>query len=358
MNDKTKSIETSPEKASIRNDIVSQNLQNLVRMEKLGKHISTINGLTLPAKKWFFEHNFINHIGNAFFLANKPQVHFYGVEKEAKFIDQTFKNMPQSCHIVKGMLHEFIDNEVQFKTNGVGQILDTPRRVPIIFDFYWADYCLTPNMKNIEQFVQVLNNNIKHGLAYITFSLNLRGRKEGFQNEFSCYDKNKLIAVVNAINRCISKNVKGKKVNLTYKVLYAGGESERTPMITIGFSVGIPANAIRVIDEDRMTKKRELKSHRANFVNKLQNNTYKTAMQDHRGRPRKSAKKIITPEQIRLEAAVTRWESKWDSLKGNNEKKAKIAAKYGVSLHSFGSMIACRHGKFVEKRLAKIRMAA
>jgi hypothetical protein len=344
-----KSIEQTPEKNCVRNDIVFQNLQHLRYRESKNDPVTVISAVTLPAERWHLERLWLNTLDNAVrsgIIKNHPSVHIQGVEKgKDNFIESSI-HVPPNCNITHGMLNEFLDNEVRYSRSGLGQIdLSTLRYNPVTMSFYWADYCMPADIEVIKDFAKRICSNMPEGIAYLTMSLRLRGKTKKFLKDFKKFGViNYAQSVENAVNYHINQNmkgIKGKKINLIYKVVYGGGEKEGTTMLTIGYSINIPKEAITVIRENRIEGKRDLKKRRKAIAWHLKHKKFKVF------KPAK-VKPVKTYKDMRVELAVTRWKDKWGDL--SKEKKEKIASKYGLRASQFRCKVAHHHGAFLIRK--------
>ena len=342
---KTDSIEQTVEKNTIRHDLVTLVEQYLHYKETRRNPIKTFNSLTLPAANWYYEKMLQTSIARAFFLGEKPLMFFHGVEVDKHVAVQSLRHLPRNCSITKCTLKEFLTNEHRTNNLGVGEITETLRSDSLNLNFAWADYCCVITPELIEDFAKMINNHIKEGIGAVTFCIKTRskgGNKKIIRSlRKYCKSPNLSQAVKVSVNAVLRRYVRNKSVKCIYEVVYGGGKLGNTHMITLAYSVNIPAKAITPIKENRIEKKNEIRSGRYQASKKME------AMRGWKITCRRP-KAEKTKEQIRVEMAVDRWEKKWHSL--TKEKKQKIVDKYGVGLRAFACMVACRHGKFAEKR--------
>lgn len=341
------SIEQTVEKAKIRQDLVGITQQWLLNRERNNKPIQNIRCLSLPAEQWFFEYGLSHGVQNSFFLKNKPTFHFDGVERKRVTAIKSFLNKPVNSTLTGCcFFNEFLKHEVRFNKNGLGLVdRDSERATQPQYEMIWADYCGEATVDMLKDFTLMIRNNVNEGFVAITIKLNSRVHSEKeYRKRFKKYcSSNKLSKAIRVtINTLLHQNVKGKDVRCVYDVVYAGGEVGRSTMQTLVYSVNIPKNALITIKENR----------RENDTDTKYQSRYSTASKLLKIRRWKVgrlgvAKKEKTPEQIRLESAVARWEKKWDSI--SKTKKIAIAKKYNVGVRTFGCKVAWYHGKLANK---------
>ena len=354
---KIRDLQQTVEKANNRYNIVNQTLQYLSYKEKDGHPVKVLEGITLPATQWYFENLAINAIKQAVGLRKIPLVKFHGIEATKGRANLALKNLPPNCDITGCTYDEFFKKDNYVSKSGVSVLKEQDRPLPLMINFSWADYCWTVNFKAMESFAKMIGMNFDEGLAYITFSI--KSRKKGKSNKNLlmecrglCRSKNIRDGVRTSINRLLNQYARDKNVRCIYDVVYGGGSKGNTTMITLGYSVNVPENAIQSIRANHMEENNEFR--KGNYQAYLHMKSRKSWGLGNMGRPKVEK----TPERIRLDMAVWRWEPKWKSLKSNPEKKIKIASKYGVTVHQFGSMVAHYHGKLGEKRNGKITQDA
>jgi len=330
---KNASIENSVEKNKVRQDIIMQ-VKECMAYQK----IKTATLLTLPAEHSYFEHGLVH----AFNRANlKTNLNFYGVELAKKIVPKAFKNMPANS-VLAGYckLEDFLKYEANIQKSGFATLTNVQRVNPFMFDFGWFDYCGFATLENMSHFVNCINNNIRKGLIAVTFDLSTRhmSQKE-YSKIFSGYKKG--MNLHEAIVATLKKMIDGK-ANLVNETEYGGGTHGRTTMLTLVYSVNIPKGIITTINENFRDGKAEITYKRNNIYQKLKYNA--THHMSKKARVMKIKKvKTITPEEIRVKAAVARWEKVWCML--SKVKKLRVATKYGKNLMQFSSMIAWHHGK-------------
>lgn len=366
---KINSIEQTPEKAKVRTDINTLVLQLLLYRESNNNPLKIVDVLSLAAEEWYFEHGLSNAIKNNPFLNKKPEFTFSSVEMKLRTAAKSLLNMPVNATLVGDCtLDKYLKYETLYRKNGHGEInLSMPRTSPINFDLIWADYCISANVAMLEGYVLMMKNNVKfleEGLVGITINLHARPQNDkAYAKRFKQYSNKK--TPYEAIKDTIAKMLKIHKVNnvnLIYDVVYAGGESKHSTMLTLFYSVNVPKKVIKPIVENRRDFDRDLKMSRYQLASRIiRTRKWNVPRQGQKSTTSTTAyakKKIASPEQKRLDNAVSKYEKIWDML--SKEKKEKLATKYGVSFESFRSRVACRHGKFKAKKEAKVnqKMAA
>ena len=341
-----KSIEQTVEKAKVRQEINGLVQQWTYHRERKGNSIKNINCLTLPSKDWFYENGLVTALNGAFFLNEKPEIFFNGVEWDKVTAIKSFYNMPNNARLVGCCSFEdYLKYQVRFNRQGLGVVdRDSERTVQELFDFIWADYCGEATLKNIEDFAVMARDNIKEGLIAVTYKLNSRAvTKKGYIKRFKKYCKGDDLTEV--VKKSINILLKKYKVNanMVYCVTYAGGEHGHSTMLTLVYSINVPKSAIIPIEENRRDMFSDARKAKYQIFNKLMNSHgWKV------NRIKKTNMDIATVREVtRLNMAVSRWETKWGKI--TRDKKLKVATKYGKTLHQFGSMVAHYHGKLAEK---------
>jgi len=344
---KIKSIELTVEKNNIRNDIASIVNQYFLYRERIKKPITSWHSLGLPAHNWFFENLLKSSVDNAFYLKKKPELYFDGVDMEKDVATISLRNMPRNSTITCCSFADFLRNKNVVNKIGVSEIVkDQPRDNPVQYDFAWPDYCCPPTIELIKDFAKMIQNNIEMGQAALTFCLKIReaGGNQGKLESLKkyCSSPNLRTAVRVTVNLMLRKYAPGKKCECVYDVVYGGGRIGNTTMITLLYNINIPKNVIKPISEDRVEKKNEIASSRYQASKR---------MERIRGWKIRSSKPKaeLSPAQLRIRSAVDRWESKWNKL--DDDKKGRVAEKYKVTMRSFASMVACRHGLHAKRSI-------
>lgn len=343
---KTDSIEQTVEKANVRFDIVGQIMQYLHYKESINQPVNLVESVTLCAEHWYQENLLNNAIRNSS-LKNIPEVKIHGVEFEKSVAELALKNRPANADITCCALEDYYKYETLVSKTGTSFLQNYEREFPLSLNFLWNDYCRPVNTLLMKNFVDNISDNMKEGLAYVTFNLKPR-QKGGAQKvlaDLAEFSKAKKLAkaVRIAFNRFFNRYARELNIRCIYDVVYGGGSIGNTTMITLGFAVNLPEATIKTIEENRMEIKNETRM--SNYQAYMKMKTRKKWQCGRIGRP-KVAK---TSEQVKLDMAVYRWESKWGQI--SKEKKIKIAAKYGVNFKAFGSRVAWYHGKLGSKNM-------
>lgn len=211
---KTASIENNIEKNNRRLEINEQVINWLHHTKS-----SELNVASLPAEHWYAEH-MLNNMLERSHLPHLKSVTFHGAEYKDENALLCIKNIPENGTLFNTSLHYMITRKKEFRKSGVGYITEEERIDDMIYNFIWADYCGNPNATLLRHVCEYMNR-MKSGMFYVTFSLSFRRGKR-----YS--DK----AIINKILETVPK------ANLCYKVLYRGGEYNRSNMITVGFYIG------------------------------------------------------------------------------------------------------------------------
>ena len=344
----TDSIEQTVEKANIRYDIVDQEKQYLAYKESIGQPVSTVESVTLCAEHWYFE-NLLNNAIKHSSLKNIPEVKLHGVEGKKSVAELALKNRPANADITCCMLDEYYKFETLVSKTGTGFIQEVERERPLLLNFIWNDYCCPVNLELMKAFVDNVSDTMKEGLAYVTFNLKLRqkgGQKKALKDLEDFSKAKKLAKAVRiAFNRFFNRYARELDIRCVYDVVYGGGAIGNTTMITLGFAVNLPEKAIKPIQEDRMEIKNEIRLSNYQAYKKMESRKKWTC--GRIGKPKKQK----TPEEIRVDMAVYRWESEWDNI--SKEKKIKVAEKYGVNVRTFRCKVAWYHGKLANRSETK-----
>lgn len=352
MSDKIKSIEMSAAKNRIRIEIANQVTcfaSKLTIPEQF-------KGLTLPAESWFFE-NILKDMFEKQIGTNKLTID--GVEQDYKVALKSLVNMPEGFHLAKCSFDEFIKFKSKPSKSGVNYMTKEPSKEGPDYDFVWADYCSNAHHNDIDQLVNIAQNHMPFGgLLYATFCVKSRAKGNNYieyakrfrSKKYRVNTKNNdstevTKAVTEFINQELNK-IPEKTAKMIYNVLYHGGHSCRTPMVTVGFLIGSiyaqeeTFTITPIVDVRRDSK---LKLRRWQTAFKLKG---KKAWMARVTKGKLPSKNEDSPQ---LKAALYRYEKKWKGL--TSEKKNKIANKYGLSHRQFASKIAWLHGKLAKKRV-------
>ena len=255
---KIRNIENTVKKNNIRLDIIGQTTEWISNQEKKNKPITHLHGASLPADKAYFENGFYHAINNSPFLHHKPAVSFDCAEKEKSIATKAMKALPPNCNVLKGEFKDLLKKEIVRDSGAIFIKGKKPTKINTV-NFAWADYCCPANMTLVNDFADMIINNMKSGLAYLTVGGYNRGKggRKTIIKRFARYaiDKESTDAlrinsgIIDAINAKL-KNSK-KNIKCIYNVIYGGGKHGITTMMTIGFSVNLPANMVTLIEDYR-----------------------------------------------------------------------------------------------------------
>jgi len=348
--EKVVSIEQTVAKNNVRNSIGKQ-----VKEYAYAYRMAIMEVATLAAENWIFEYGLLNNLKHSNILQKPPKLHFISAEKEKKTALASYINMPDNATVLKGLFSDIFKSPFRKSKAGFSYMTDNPKDIQKTnYNLVWADYCSYATTQLLNDFIYVVENHMNQGIIYLTFCLSeKRGAHKKSLKDLSKYSKSKDIAEATAdAIKVFAKKIKGKKIRKVFEVIYGGGKTSGTSMVTIGFSVNIKANAITELyfDDSEWKSKDRLKRQSVvhNRLKKVGGWNVKKS-----GR-RKSTKTRVkkTVEDIRLNGAVERWESKWSNL--TMEKKTAIADKYGVTIRQFACKVAHKHGKLAKaKKKAK-----
>jgi hypothetical protein len=343
---KNDSIEQTVEKMRVRHEITHQVTELIDHLEQK-KTLKDFKVISLPAINWYFE----NHLLNVLRMSQKDiNISFEGIEGDKESAGDSLYNMPQNATLTYADWNEYFVKEHIVNKKGAGELTSEPIQMPKKYDLMWADFCGEATVTNLLREVDKINNNIDDGLYYITIDGSSRqANTKEYARRFKHYSKASDLkdVIEETLKKMIATRIKGKNVKLVYSVIYGGGQYGRTTMYTFGFSVGIPKDIITFMSGNRREEKNALRKDRYQLAMRLKREEWSI------GRVASGFKseKPIAKNDSRAKAAASRWESKWKPL--TQERKEKIAARYGKSVHSFASMVSWYHGKLKNKRLSR-----
>jgi len=348
---KVVNIENTVGKNNVRLGIARHVEQYLYYMQGKEKMPAEMRVGTLAAEQWYFEKLLDNCLHHSFLLKNAPKLSFVSAESDKEIAEQSFINMPDNATVLHGSFSDIFTKPYAIAKGGYGYFTGSAKSDTMDYKYglIWADYCAYPSTKLLTDLEHMITHNIDKGLFYVTYCLShVHNRHKKAVKDLGKYSKAKDIEQItrDAVDHFIG-TIKGKKVKKIFEVIYGGGGKEGTTMITIGFSVNIPAQAITPLSFDDGEWKSDDRQKRQGIVYRRLSKKGGWKL-SKKGRPIKRKKTALTAEDVRLFNAVTRWELKWD--KQSKEKKHLIADKYGVSMQSFACMVACRHGKHADRR--------
>lgn len=360
--EKIDSIENTPEKAIVRAEISAQVLE-------MGK--SEIHGATLPAVDYFFEKSFTN-------LANKrgTKVSFDCAEMDFRTAVASMRHIPQNCRLAN-VDYSYMMNKPMFWSDKTpvgfsasqNQCISTLTLDETIkgykhplYGLIWPDYCGEATEEMLLNFVDMLLNNVdpNGGVGYITVYMVSRNKgQDDYFKRFSQYSKDTTVygVIRDTLDKMISR-IKNRNIRCVYQVAYHGAHGQ--PMLTIGYSVNVPANKITPIIENRIGIEREHKLRRFRISLRLMENGWKmlrigrqpgtvvrnstTVKADRR------YKKNKLTDNLPLYQAVRYYKDKWNDM--DREKKVRVCSRLGMSINQFASRIAWFHGGLKDKRMA------
>jgi hypothetical protein len=346
---KISSIENSPEKVTIRTEIIDQTLKMIDCLpRKLGFHAAT-----LPAESWYFEKSLLQMIRN--YHKDLP-VQIDGVEKKNHTALKSIKNMPEQCRLTYGAFSSFLSNKIEASSSGINYLMKCKDEEVKKLQLLWADYCITAHREDMVEFVEWVGKYVEQGLIYTTVSLKSRGKKGSYvktamkfagkwyqvnkKNEDATEARNAIVAFLLNEMKKTHQNVK-----MVYNVLYHGGKLGSTPMLTVGFAVNLPENEIKCIDDVRRNS--ELKARRVQTAYRMEKNNWKLLK---RGRPvsvRKSQARKFVDKNLSMKLSKIRMKYASYTI----PEKRKIADGLGMSLRCLGAMMAHLTGKFLARRM-------
>ena len=340
---KNDSIENSPEKNKVRQDIIMQ-FKKCMMYQK----IKNARLLTLPAKKAYFETALVHSFKRDEVPVN---LDFIGVEMDMEIAPETFKNMPANSMVAGNCtIEDFLKYEHQATKSGAIGLTNVERTSPLLFDLIWLDYCGWVTEESMNHFVKCILENVKQGYIAVTWDLSTRHMKpEEYAKTFKGYKKG--MSLREAIIATIELKLKAisKVVSLVYNVEYGGGDIGRTTMLTLGYSVNIPKKVVTPIEENFRDGKAEVKMARAGMIHKFKKTgKWEVGFKDSPVRVAKVKGSVGRPklyanaEERRIILAVAKWAKKWKAIK-NRTKKVNIAKRYGMTINQFASKVAWHH---------------
>ena len=369
---KTESIENSVAKCNIRSNISRQIEDYLSKREKQKSPLGILRVASLAAETWLFENSLKNNLEHSLILKNAPEMRFISAERKKQVANQSYINMPlKNATVVHGVFSDIFTRP--FKTSLAGYSYFTTRAgdetIYRTYDLVWADYCCYASTELLNDFVHVAQNNIDKGFIYLTFCISKkRGKDRSVVKDLKRYSKRKtddiIFLTVNAITH-FAKKIKGKKLNKVFEVIYGGGSTLGTTMVTVGYSVGLPENIIKpLFFDDSEWMSADVRKKRQCIVSSRLNkhggwNCKKV------GRPKKGYTSKVSKKTLikRLEAERNRliWESLrlrislgYDKGQTTNEiynKLKKELTEQGLTKCSVSSVKSWRSPKLAKKKV-------
>lgn len=314
-NNKIDSIEQTVAKNNIRNNIARQFEQYISTLKKVPQ---IMNVASLAAKEWMFEYGLLNTLRHSFILKNIPELHFISAEKEKKIATKSFENMPINATVLHGMFSDIFQSP--YKTAKVGWSYLTEAikdyQSPIQYSLIWADYCSYANVRLLEDFVNAVEHNITEGLIYITFCLSEKhGAHKKSLKALKKYSKSNgedICKVTSDAIKYFAKQIKGKKVEKVFEVIYGGGSTLGTSMVTVGFSVNLYAKNIKPLffDDTEWKPEDKLKRQMVVYNHLSKHGGWK---EKRIGRPRKTYQP--NPKTIARRKENQERKNAWDKLR-------------------------------------------
>ena len=218
--------------------------QNTAFQKQINRPLVVID---LPAEKWIFTRGLFAALGK-----NIKEIHGLENSPNKKIYEAVFQNMPKPNKVMlwKDNVSEFIVRHAQnFEVNSV-----------------WADYCGNPaeynknrhknkySYRDIDAFVSFVAAQTKPALYYLTFSImgaHITGGKEALMEALAPNAKDMPSAILTKINQKLWLAGVNDKVQRILKVVYRGGSSNTSHMITIGFAINFKPNQnFTTVDEN------------------------------------------------------------------------------------------------------------
>jgi len=274
---KVKSIENSVPKNRIRSELAGQ-ICDAVKLgnSKDPNRLTMLCGASLPASHWHFE----GLVKSRLEMETYANVKFDGAEMNPEICLESIRNMPENASIACCSFNDLLTKPIYRNKSGVGLLCEEGAKVSAEmrrYDFIWADYCCPANLELIQDTANHIANCISEtgGFYYATFSLNTRtqGSRREVAKQLNKISKSKMPknksdmeilhdAVENAIMFFLKQNRVSTKVDKVYDVIYGGGETGQTKMMTIGFACFLPKGITKPIIENRSDAISELKRKR------------------------------------------------------------------------------------------------
>jgi len=316
---KVNSIEQTVAKSNVRVNITRQAEEFLYSLKQKPK---TMNIATLAAKEWMFEYGLLNYLKHSTLLDSHPELKFISAEKDKSIAMASFVNMPDNATVLKGLFSDIFDSPYKKSKAGFSCLTDNPKdKNKNQYGIVWADYCSFANTELLEDFVRVAENNMKKGLIYLTFCLSeRRGAHKASLKDLRQYTKADNIsdATADAI-KVFAKRIKGKKIEKVFEVIYGGGSTSGTAMVTIGFSVNLPKGSVKPLFFDDSEWKSEERIKRQQVVSARLRHFGGWKLKKV-GRP--LVKKTVNPRRLAKR------------LKTDQEKKAWVKVKRKISIRA------------------------
>jgi len=274
---KIKSIENSASKNRIRSEIAGQ-VSEAVKIGNSSnpQHPTTLHCASLPAHKWHGE----GLIQSRLKVETYSNVFFDGAEMDKDICYESVRNMPENATIACCTFDDLLTKPIYRNKSGIASICKENAHEfaeTRQYDFAFADYCCNPNIQLLEDTASHIAHALKPtgGLYYSTFSLNTRiagtrievaeklCKKVGIKVPKGKTDLEILHNAVEAvINQLLKKYRVNTKVEKVYDVIYGGGNSGTTKMMTIGYACYLPKGMLNPIVENRSDAIADLKKKR------------------------------------------------------------------------------------------------
>jgi hypothetical protein len=246
-------FEHNPNKQLVRVDILSQ-IMKFVAKSKM----RLLHTFSLPGEMCLFEQMLAERCRE-----EHVRLSMICAEKKKSIFNKARINLPGEGRVENKDMHGKKD------THGVVRepIFDGVNRK---FNVIWADFCQALNAEELEEFTDDMKYVLSSpGIYYFTSWIHGRGRgKSGCVNLIHGKRSKRSAAVEPGVtNQTVRSEIekafvsklreKGVRVRKIYDVVYPGGGTEHTPMVTMGFMKGVrkgDPRTPRPIVEDRMAE--------------------------------------------------------------------------------------------------------
>lgn len=365
---KVKSIEQTVAKSNVRTNIHRQIEEYLYSLET---PLESINLATLAAKEWLFEYGLLNCLNHSLILPQAPEVNFVSAEKDKATAMASFVNMPQNATVLKGQFSDIFNSPWKTSKAGFSYLTDDEKdrteKASKQYHVVWADYCCYATTELLKDFKYVVENNISQGMVYLTFCLSKRrGADKKSLKDLKKYSNSTSIEDVTAdAIKTFAKSIKGKRVKKIFEVVYGGGSTSGTSMVTVGYGVNLPKDSVTpIMFDDSEWKSSEDRARRHQVVHTRLKNfggwTVKSS-----GRKKSTYKSKANPELIAKRLKNKENQKKWEKVKKKILVRANrgwesdkiyadledILAPMGKTKQSVSSVLAWRSPKLAKKKV-------
>ena len=274
---KTKSIENSVPKNRIRSELAGQFCEIVKKGNSTNpKYNTTLRIANLPAENWYFE----GLLKSRLEMETYATPMFDGAEMNPEICRKSILNMPENSTIACCTLDDLLTKPIYRDKSGVGRVCEEgahPKAEIRRYGLIWADYCCPSNLNLIQDVANYIKNSISStgGVQVVTFNLNTRtqGTRREVAKQLNFVSQSKMSkgksdmealhdAIENAIMYYLKKLNISDKVEKIYDVIYGGGDSGQTKMMTIAYACYLPKNIVKPIIENRSDAIAELRRKR------------------------------------------------------------------------------------------------